>query len=452
MQLFRLERPEIEKEDRLTVIQVFEDPKKRQEIGAFIGHANEPEYKYWDLVKHQRPLPHGLTSVQAWYAVKISRLLERRATKITTEDGSTFGWVKLGIFERHCHELDMHTGGDLMTSVADLKVDEKKRLISKGLMDEAIASAQLEGADTGRAYAQRMLRERIRPRNVSDQMILNNHRAMLTVEKEYKRRPLSIDLMLEMHSILAEKTLDSQGEMPRLRRNGEPIEVHDDQFVYHQGPDASFVKKELERLVDFANNDEGGFMHPIIKASVIHFWIGYLHPFTDGNGRLARLLFYWYLLRHEYWAFAYLPVAAKIKSGGKKGYTMAYVHAEQDENDLTYFISYILRKVDEAYRDFKRHLETARQNSIEIAGAARRRYGLNDRQIQLMKYLSSSKENATTVDSYMTVNGVSRATAFNDLVALVRKGLLTKKKIGRVVHFYGTGKVTELSEGASRAA
>lgn len=446
MNIFRLEKPQIEPADRIAVIQALEDPTRRQEIDAFIERANEPEYKHWETVKHQKPLPSGLTAVQAWYAVRLARSFERMPSKILTKDNETFGWVRLAHIERDCHELDLHAGGDLMASVADLKADERRRFISKGLMDEAIASAQLEGADTGRVYAQRMLREKIAPRNTSDLMILNNHRAMLEVERELKSRPLSLDLLLEMHSILTDGTRDAQGEVPRLRRDGEPVEVHDDAYVYHRGPDVAFVKKSLAALVSFANDDETTFVHPIVKASMLHFWIGYLHPFTDGNGRLARLLFYWYLLqpRHDYWAIAYLPIAAKIKSGGKKGYTMAYVYSEQDGNDLTYFVSYVIRKVKEAYKDFKTHVERVRREGAEIAGSARKKYGLNDRQIFLIKYLRSSDEHSTTLGSYQAVNRVSRATSFNDLASLVKAGFLKKKRIGHVVHFYGTEKIKTL--------
>ena len=202
-------------------------------------------------------------------------------------------------------------------------------------------------------------------------------------------------------------------------------------------------------MVTFANQDEGDFVHPIIKASILHFWLGYLHAFSDGNGRLARLIFYWYLLRHNYWAFAYLPIAAKIKSGGKKNYTMAYVYTEQDDYDLTYFISYLLRKASEAHKDFQTYLTNTSKSNSEVARIARSKYRLNDRQIQLIKYLAADSDNSTTISSYISVSGVSRATAITDLVDLQRKALATKRKIGRVVYFYGTALTREFSDKGS---
>ena len=446
MTYFHLEKPKIKKEDRLQIINAMESSKTMQDINLFTQEANEPIYRYWDTLRYRKPLPQGLTSEQAWYAVKLARLFERRRTEIRSESGVFFGWVKLGIFERYCHEFDLHTGGELMTSIGELKADEKKRLISKGLMDEAIASAQLEGADTTRAYAQKMLREKIKPRNASDQMILNNHKAMLLIEDDYRNKKLSIDLINEMHSILTEKTLDSENELPRMRKKGEKMYVAEEAegVIYHKAPDMEFVDTELPKLVNFANSDEGEFVHPIIKATMLHFWIGYLHPYTDGNGRLARLLFFWYLLSQGYWAFAYLPIAAKIKNKGKKSYTMAYVYAEQDDHDLTYFISYLLRKSIEVHNDFQNYVKAMRKSNKEVALAARMQYGLNDRQIQLIKYLTADSDNSTTISSYTLVNGISRATAINDLSELNKKKFIKKRKVGRTVYYLGGDEMKKL--------
>ena len=63
---------------------------------------------------------------------------------------------------------------------------------------------------------------------------------------------------------------------------------------------------------------------------MLHFWIGYLHPFVDGNGRIARAFFYWYLLREKYWAFGYIPLSKVIKNSPGQ-YGNAYVFSEQDD-------------------------------------------------------------------------------------------------------------------------
>ena len=216
--------------------------------------------------------------------------------------------------------------------------------------------------------------------------------------------------------------------------------------VYHKAPDIEFVKMSCSGWLILRTRITVSF-HPVITPRCFTFgWAIYTH-LLDGNGRLARLLFYWYLLKQGYWAFAYLPIAAKIKQGGKKGYAMAYVYTEQDGFDLTYFISYLLRKSIEAHKDFQKYVTDMRQSNSQIARAARTKHGLNDRQIQIIKYLAASADNSTTFASYISVSGISRATAINDLSELLKKGFVKKKKVGRTVYFYGTTQIEKLTGG-----
>ncbi len=209
----------------------------------------------------------------------------------------------------------------------------------------------------------------------------------------------------------------------------------------------AFVKNELERLVEFANDelDSGEFIHPVIKAIMLHFWMGYLHPFTDGNGRLARLLFYWYLMKKGYWAFAYLPISKVIKRSPKQ-YIMAYVYSEQDDNDLAYFINYNIQKIKLAMREFLEYREKQSTMNVQMRKIYGVRYHFNDRQIHLLQYLYGDADGETTLFSHMNVNQVSKMTASNDLKNLVKKGFLIRSKRGRNVFYSGTEKIEELFE------
>ncbi len=441
MQLFRLEKPTFSENKAK---EVFDRIQTDAELRAFIDSANEPEYLYWDKMKYKSPIPTGFNHEQAWFAVQIARLFRYQPSPVKVFGEGAFQWVRLRGFEKFCHEFDLNTGGELATSIDDLKPEEQQRLISKGVMDEAIASSQLEGADTGREYARKMLREGIKPRNQSDQMILNNHKAMIAVDSEYKSQELTRDLLIEMHRMLTDKTLDSEGREPQWRPDGELVEVHDSEFVYHKGPATEFVNTEIKRFIEFANDrGEGDFIHPIIKAIMLHFWIGYLHPFTDGNGRLARLIFYWYLLKKKYWAFSYLPLSAVIKRS-KKSYTMAYVYSEQDNYDLTYFISYQMKKIREASSGFQEYLSEIRKSNREMTRIARGSLNLNERQIQTLRYLSGNSDDYSTVKTHGSIYRISKATAIKDLRILTEKGFLKKKKVGKNSYFYGTEKIDSL--------
>lgn len=444
--IYKLEKPKINKKDTSKIFDVLFG-NKREEIFDFIKRVSETEYLYWDKIVYKKPAPSGISKGSLWQIVKFLREQQAFRTVIKSSNGDTFTWSKLDYFEEFEHNLDMNTGGEMFIDAPDLDKKRKQKLITRGIIEEAIASSQLEGASTSRMAAKQMLREGRKPSNKSEQMIVNNYLSMKLIEEEYKNRDLDIDLLLELHGLITKDTLDDQGEVPRMRELGEEICVSDksDGKIYHQAPDMAFVNKELKRLVEFANDNLGSetFIHPVVKAIMIHFWMGYLHPFTDGNGRLARLLFYWYLLKKDYWAFAYLPISKIIKKSPNQ-YVMAYVYSEQDDNDLTYFIDYNFRKIKLALKDFADYIEGKSKDNLKMKKHSEEKYNLNFRQVQLLQYLYGDSDGRTNLTAHMNFNRISNKTATTDLKDLLSKGFLYSKKKGKYVYYYGTEKIKEL--------
>jgi Fic family protein len=444
--LFKLEKPKQSKIDTEEISKVLS--VNNTDIFDFIKSLNSAgsEYLYFDKIKYKEPSPKGISKEILWMIVKFFREARNSETIIKDKDGNYFKWSKLDYFEEFLHELDMNTGGEIFIGKGELDRINKQKLITRGIMEEAIASSQLEGAATSRQAAKKMLREGRKPINKSEQMIVNSYVSMKAIEEDYKDRKMDMDLILELHSLITKDTLDSQNEKPRMRKSGEPVCINDDisGIVYHEGPEIEFVKKELEMLVKFANDETGeSFIHPVIKAIMLHFWIGYLHPFTDGNGRLARLLFYWYLIKKRYWAFVYLPISKIIKKSPKQ-YIMAYVYSEQDDNDMTYFLDYNIRKTKLALKEFAEYLKDQTGKNIKMKKNCDTKYKLNIRQIQLLQYLYGNPEERTTLKAHMNVNQVAKMTAIKDLKDLLEKGFLTINKQGRNVYYYGTEKTKEL--------
>jgi Fic family protein len=444
--IFKLEKPGLSEMGNKEMSKAFTDENKA-EIFDFIKRSVEVEYLYWDKIKYKEPSPKGISKDTLWMIIKFFRESQSLKTIIKDKDGKLFNWSILGYFEEFFHELDMNTGGEIFVEKGGVNKANKQKLITRGIMEEAIASSQLEGAATSRQAAKKMLREGRKPINKSEQMIVNSYVSMKAIEESYKDRKMSMDLILELHSLITKDTLDSQDEKPRMRLGDEPVCVTDNaiDIVYYEAPNIEFVKKELERLIKFANDEfeDESFIHPIVKAIMLHFWLGYLHPFTDGNGRLARLLFYWYLIKKGYWAFAYLPISKVIKKSPKQ-YIMAYVYSEQDDNDLTYFLDYNVRKIKLAVKDFKEYLEKQSSGNMKMKKKCHEKYKLNIRQVQLLQYLYGDPDERTTLMAHMNVNQVAKMTASKDLKDLVKKGFLVINKQGRNVYYYGTEKIKEL--------
>lgn len=443
---FHLVKPNLTNVNQSSVTKLLEAENK-EEILGFIKRFLNLEYIYWDDFRFKEPLPKGVTREEIWSLIKIFRESQTQKSVIVDPKGKYFSWAKLDYFEEFFHELDMSTGGELFVDKTDVDKANKQKLITRGIMEEAIASSQLEGAATSRQTAKKMLREGRKPKNGSEQMIVNNFVSMRAIEEKFKKEELSMNLILELHGLITNNTLDSTGEKPRMRKNNEPVCVSDKLTgdIYHQGPDTEFVKKELEKLIKFANEDlaENKFIHPIIKAIMLHFWIGYLHPFTDGNGRLARQIFYWYLIKQGYWAFAYLPISKVIKLSPKQ-YLMAYVYSEQDDNNLTYFIDYNVKKINQALQDFKSYVKKQSNENTKMKKMSETTYNLNARQVQLLQYLHGDPDEKTTLTIHMNINQVTKMTASKDLKKLEKQGFLTSKKQGRNLYYYGTTKIESL--------
>lgn len=445
---FILEKPDLSKVDRS---KVFEKIESLQEgFVQFLQRVNEPRYLYWDEAKYKEA-PKDLTPEEAWFFIRQFRTIVARPTPIRTEKGDHFKWIRLPYVDEFLHKIDVSSGGQVFVSMDVLSGSNKQKFISRGILEEAIASSQLEGAHTTRQAAKKMIVEKREPRNKDEQMIVNNYNTIVKIDEDYKNQPLSETLLFELHRMLTQKTIKKE-EQGRLRRDSDEIvvrgQIGHQEYVTHIPPKEKFIKEETGRFIDYANdeNDEK-FLHPIIKAIFLHFWFAYLHPFTDGNGRLARALFYWYLLRKNYWTFMYLPISLVIKRAPVQ-YAMAYIYSEQDSYDATYFFDFHIRKIMQALNDFNEYVSTKILENKEIDKIVSKDTHLTDRQKHLLHYLISENNAQTTITSHAALNNISRQTAAKDIKGLEVAGLVTGNREGKYIKYRVTQKLLDMSSGS----
>ncbi len=420
------------------------------EVQEALKKANE-SYLHWEELKYKSWIPNNFFSSKElfWTFLSINRWIGSSSTPIRNEQG-TFFQMKIDSYSEILHIIDKEMAGNFM-GVADLSEGDKKQFIARNIIEESIASSQLEGANTSRGVAKKMLLEGRKPHNHSEQMIVNNHKAMSMIEGKFYKEKLSWHMICELHSIITDKTLheSKQGALRETfdeKGNRLVIRPWADQTVAYVTPDKKFVEAELPRLIDFANdvkNNSTKYIHPLIKAIMIHFWIGLLHPFEDGNGRLARILFYWYMLKNEYWAFAYLSMSEKIKKSSKQ-YAKAFIYSEQERCDLTYFIDYNIRKLKLARNEFQDYLKNKITENRSIISFAQRKYDFNERQIKLLQYFHRKMEERTNVTSHQKLYSVKKGAAILDLKELVEKKFLIKRRFGKNIFYYPTTKIAKL--------
>lgn len=440
-ELIKIEKPDFHKVSGLKIWKAF--PAAHDTVLK----TENPAYLYWSDLKRKSWIPQELTPEEFWVLTKNYRGSRKRMTPlIHFENSLGFHWSPPTHYDAILHEIDLNMGGRLL-GLDTIPEKKRQKYISRSLVEESIASAQLEGAHTTRAAAEKMIREGRPPADLGQRMIYNNYRAMRRIEKELKNEKLTLDGLLDLHALLTTDTLDRPEQAGRLRTPDEKIEVSSaiDGRIAHIPPPVDFVGKELKRLIAWANDelDVKNFTHPLIKAIILHFWIGYLHPFADGNGRLARALFYWYLLRREYWAFAFIPVSTRIKKSPKQ-YVDAYIYSEQDDNDLTYFIDYNIRQIELARKDFTEWIQRKSGEADDYRRLSDVLPDMNDRQLQLVQYLLTHPGERTNVTAMTRLYSVTPATAVKDLKTLEERDYLRKRKQGRNVFYYATDRLTAL--------
>lgn len=391
-----------------------------EELKNLISSINS-RYLYWSDVKYR--MPSGMTSVELWSKVKSVRNLTD--VKIWSQNNMHFSLTNT--MQKLCHEFDMNFGGSWGASkiFPDDKMTQELYLISS-IMEEAIASSQMEGAATTREVAKEMLRKKVSPKDKSQRMILNNY-STINFIRDHAKEKLTPALVMQIHGMMTENALDVPDAAGRLRRDDENIVVGNGITgeIVHTPPSAECLNEFLVHLCAFFNDENTEiFVHPIIRAITIHFLVGYYHPFADGNGRTARALFYWYMMKSNYWLVQYLSISRIIK-GSKKSYEKAFLYSEADGNDIGYFIQYnldvLLKSFDALSRYIKRkNIEKKKAEKLLHLG------NITERQSQILSLCIENPYIVLVSTDIVGRFGVTPNTAKSDLRKLTEKGYLNE--------------------------
>ena len=412
--------------------------KLLEDNGKLVEIANSPKYLYYDQIKSLAK-ESGLSPEEYWLLVLINRAMGAKTTVIKSIDGDFFNWKQIDNFNEKLHAIDLQMGGQIVTDLFGLSGNYKQQFITKGIIEEAIASSQLEGAHTSRKVAKELLESGRQPRDNSERMIVNNYLVNKKLLENYIDKELSWEMLCEIQKLLTNEVLDVN-DQGRMRVLADEITVNgqigNEVFITHVPPSGEFLEKEIGRFIAFANDVDVSkdFTHPVVKAIMLHFWLGYLHPFVDGNGRLARVIFHWYLLRHNYWLFGFLSVSSVILEAPIK-YAFAYIYAEQDSYNLNYFIDFNLRKIIQAFDNFKGYMERKFEENKTKVAVWNDRSDINERQKTALAYLNGGPKAKMTATSYHNFYNVSRVTATKELKKLVALSLLRQHKSGRNVFY-----------------
>jgi Fic family protein len=402
-------------------------------------------YYYWDKIRSQ-PLSKEFDREEVWAFIRFRRHMNSSVVAVLDINNKPFKFWLTDEMQKNLHFIDQSTGGSLaLWDSGNVKKASTRYMISS-LMEEAITSSQIEGAVATIKEAKKMLLEKRKPKNKSEQMIYNNFITMRSI-KEICKKDLTIELLLELHVSITKDTLDSKEDEGQLRVSQDNVTIATNYGeVLFTPPLAKEIQKRLEALMQFANDTNSKpFIHPVVKAIILHFWMAYIHPFTDGNGRMARTLFYWYMLKHEYWLFEYTSISKTILKRTTK-YANAYLYSEHDDNDLTYFIHFHIEVIMDAVEDLKKHIQAEREKNHQILAEITDYLDLNIRQTRIIQHIMSHPHDILTIKMHQNINKVAYQTARTDLLELEKKSWVKSVKKGKTFYFVPTDNLWEKLE------
>jgi len=405
---------------------------------SLIDRCNK-DYLFWDEVKYKK-MPNNTSKETFWHGLRAFR---KFSSKTISFGKHNFTYFITPHLQELLHKFDLELGGQFGGRNVLLDQDKNQYLISS-IMEEAIASSQIEGAVTTRKVAKEMLRQNHTPKDRSQQMILNNYWTIRYLS-EIKFQDMTPELLCEIQSKITKNALDNPEYEGKFRDSDDVNIVNSiDGEIVHTPPKVEELNELIKTLCSFFNEDiEGSFIHPIVKASILHFMIAYIHPFVDGNGRTARTIFYWYLLKKRYWLVEYLSIS-RIMAKSKTSYYKSFVYTETDDNDLTYFIHYQLNTLKQALEGLQTYIRKKIQEKRQMIDF-QKLFNVNTRQAIILKELHDNPDWVFNVKEIENRNGVSNQTARADIIGLIELGYIEISKVNaKEQKYYKSNQFDEL--------
>ncbi|WNY28064.1 hypothetical protein MmiEs2_02440 [Methanimicrococcus stummii] len=248
----------------------------------------------------------------------------------------------------------------------------------------------------------------------------------LDAVKNYKE-PLAKERLFEWH-----KSLFSENQN-RLKviGNWSPNQMYvisgrpEKEVIEYTAPSPEKVPHEMDQFLEWINSDEP--LDPVLKAGIAHLWFLIIHPFEDGNGRIARTMTDMLLARADDTPQRFYSMSAQIQKERKEYYKMIQ-KTQTGTLDITDWLVWFLGTVEKAIdmsentignvlqkTDFwKKHSET----------------NFNDRQVKVIKLLLGDFDEKLTTSKWAKITKTSQDTALRDIKDLIQKGVLEQEEEG----------------------
>jgi Fic family protein len=384
------------------------------------GFSSKGDYLSWDEFITRTPQFKGHREA-AWHLLKWKRNLEVIDKLFAFKADGSMALVLYSISSvvHKIHKIER------LSTLKHLKLqgNDSQRYLTTSLI--------MEGAATTRPVAKELLSTGREPRNFSERMIINNYHLMKCAKASI-HEPLTIELIQKFNMVATQDVSENNHIAGMIREGDIAVRGVIDGEIIHQAPDANEVRYLIQKLCEFTNEEHEGaeFIHPIVKAIILHFMIGYIHPFADGNGRTARALFYWFMLKSGYDNFEFISISSLLKSSMNR-YARAFVKSEVDEFDLTHFIDFnmgiIIRALEGFTTFMQKKIEEIERTRLDLHKSPYFRQ-FKHPHITIIKKALEDAGREFTVKEWQTEFNVTAAASRGYLDKLVDLNLLIKNK------------------------
>lgn len=195
--------------------------------------------------------------------------------------------------------------------------------------------------------------------------------------------------------------------------------------VHYQAPEADLLDSEMKNFLKWFNNDTA--IDPVLKAGIAHFWFVTIHPFDDGNGRIARAITDMQLARSDHSSQRFYSMSNQILVERKK-YYQVLEKTQRGSGEITEWLLWFLSCLERALINSRNVLEgiLAKAKFWEMHG----RTSLNDRQQLMLNKLLDGFDGKLTSSKWAKIAKCSQDTAIRDIQDLIGKGILQKEASG----------------------
>lgn len=309
--------------------------------------------------------------------------------------------------------------------------EQKQNYGIKAAEEEIIATSAIESIDFSRDSVRNILKG-MAPKDENETRIMGLKKGLEFIADADNK--ISEENLYKLYMMTVGDFLKEEDSLPKgnFYRNDAVYVVGDG--VEHTGLSSKKVPEFMKALIDFANAEDD--INELIKAAIIHFYLAFVHPYFDGNGRMARLLHLWFLIQKGYRSALFIPFSSRIEKS-RKAYYDAYTLIEENKKysgkiDVTPFVLYFIENVYDKMGEGSSATET-----FEIYDNALKQGKITEKEAKLWKFVLSyyGTDEFSTKQLEKDFGDAAYATIRGFVLKFEELGLLSSTKYGARIKY-----------------